>query len=73
MVPMCPDLEKLDGGQPQLVGKAGEHEQRPSPPAARAACIPAMSLAGMSPAVWRMAWSIAETTQSPARMLPWIA
>ena len=73
MVPMWPDLVKAGGGQPQPVGLAGEHEQRPSPPSARAACIPAMSLAGMSPSVLSTACSMAGTTQPPARMLPWIA
>ena len=50
------------GGEPQAVAAPVVHEQRPSPPIRRAACMPAMSRVGRSPGVVRRACAAASMT-----------
>src|SRR5262245_56861906 len=72
MIPMCADLVKLGGGEPHEVGAVALHEQRPSPPIERAACIAAISLSPIEPGVLRIACSAAVSTGCPVSTLPWI-
>jgi hypothetical protein len=65
MYPMCADLVNEGGGEPQAVGVLGEHEQRPSPPISRAACIDAMSFAARSPGVVSAANTACSTHRRP--------
>ena len=71
MYPTWADLNGVGGGDPHPVGFALEQEQRPSPPAMRAAYIPAMSFPGRSVLVLMMASTASWTTLGPERMLPW--
>ncbi len=67
------DLVKLGGGTPHIVGAAALHEQRPSPPSARAASIAAITRCPRSPGADSSAVSAAYTTSLPVSTLPWIA
>ncbi len=64
---------KLGGGEPQPVGVPGAQEQRPSPPASRAASMAATIRSPRSPFVARKAASQSSTTFAPVSTFPWIA